>query len=164
MVTGRGFVRCCGLPRRRDRPPKALIPRWLAPFGNPTRDRREQRLNALLAELGQNPDHPDWLLLFDYVRLAREFPPSSLDVLRRLPTYPRTLALALLKADDQTLDRMVAVPTNAFFMDFAGCHSILKFLELDKVVKRAAGHPCQTRVPAWAGAVTVPTRWPATGR
>lgn len=68
------------------------------------RDRREQRLNALLGELGQNPDHPDWSLLFDYLRLAREFPPSSLDVLRRLPIYPRTLALALLKADDQTFE------------------------------------------------------------
>ncbi len=68
------------------------------------RDQREQRLNALLAELGQNPDHPDWLLLFDYVRLAREFPPSSLDVLRWLPAYPHTLALALFKADDETFE------------------------------------------------------------
>lgn len=68
------------------------------------RDRREQRLNALLAELGQNPDHPDWSLLLDYVRLAREFPPSSLDVLRRLPAYPRTLALALFKTDDETFE------------------------------------------------------------
>lgn len=41
-------------------------------------------------------------------------------------------------------------------------YSILKFLELDKVMKRAAGHSCQTRVPAWAGAVTVLTQWPAT--
>ncbi len=58
-------------------------------------ERRDQRLNAVIEELGQNPDHPDWVLLFDYVRLARKFPPSSLDVLRRLPTHPRTLALAL---------------------------------------------------------------------
>ncbi len=67
-------------------------------------ERRDQRLNAVLEALGQNPDHPDWLLLFDYVRLAREFPPSSMDVLRRLPAYPRTLALALFKADDETFD------------------------------------------------------------
>lgn len=67
-------------------------------------ERRDQRLNAVLEALGQNPDHPDWLLLFDYVRLAREFPPSSLDVLRRLPAYPRTLALALFKADDETIE------------------------------------------------------------
>jgi hypothetical protein len=67
-------------------------------------ERRDQRLNAVLEELGQNPDHPDWVLLFDYVRLAREFPPSSLDVLRRLPAHPRTLALALFKADDETFE------------------------------------------------------------
>ncbi len=67
-------------------------------------ERRDQRLNAVLEALGQNPDHPDWLLLFDYVRLAREFPPSSMDVLRRLPAYPRTLALALFKADDETFE------------------------------------------------------------
>lgn len=68
------------------------------------RDQRERRLNALLGELGQNPDHPDWPLLFDYLRLAREFPPSSLDVLRRLMTYPRTLALALFRTDDETFE------------------------------------------------------------
>ena len=67
-------------------------------------ERRDQRLNVVLEALGQNPDHPDWLLLFDYVRLAREFPPSSMDVLRRLPAYPRTLALALFKADDETFE------------------------------------------------------------
>ncbi|MCB1770571.1 MAG: STY4851/ECs_5259 family protein, partial [Candidatus Competibacteraceae bacterium] len=65
---------------------------------------RGQKLNALLAELGRNPDHPDWSLLFEYMRLAREFPPSSLDVLCALPAYPRTLALALFKADDETFD------------------------------------------------------------
>ncbi|TVR61726.1 MAG: hypothetical protein EA420_11240 [Candidatus Competibacteraceae bacterium] len=67
-------------------------------------EQRDQRLNAVLEALGQNPDHPDWLLLFDYVRLASEFPPSSLDMLRRLPTHPRTLALAVFKADDETFD------------------------------------------------------------
>jgi hypothetical protein len=67
-------------------------------------EQRDQRLNAVLEALGQNPDHPDWLLLFDYVRLAREFPPSSLDMLRRLPAHPRTVALALFKADDETFN------------------------------------------------------------
>ncbi len=67
-------------------------------------EQRERKLNAILAELGQNPDHPDWPLLFDYVRLAREFPPSSLDVLRGLPIHPHTLALALFKADDETFE------------------------------------------------------------
>ncbi len=67
-------------------------------------ERREQRLNALLEALGQNSDHPDWSLFFDYVRLAREFPPSSLDVLRGLPTHPHALAQALFRTDDETFD------------------------------------------------------------
>ncbi|MEI2782613.1 MAG: STY4851/ECs_5259 family protein [Candidatus Competibacter sp.] len=70
----------------------------------PDSGQREQKLSAVLAELGQNPDHPDWPLLLDYVRLTREFPPSSLDILRRLPAHSRTLALALFKADDETFE------------------------------------------------------------
>jgi len=88
-----------------DNPPTADDDASLAgAIQEPDRDQRQQRLNILLGELGQNPDHPDWPLLFDYLRLAREFPPSSLDVLRCLPKHPRTLALALLKADDQTFE------------------------------------------------------------
>jgi hypothetical protein len=68
------------------------------------REQREQQLNWLLTELGQDPDHSDWPLLFDYVRLAREFPPSALDVLNLLIQHPRTLALALLKADEETFE------------------------------------------------------------
>lgn len=79
-------------------------------------ERRDQRLNAVLEALGQNPDHPDWLLLFDYVRLAREFPPSSLDVLRRLPAHPRTLALALFKADDETFEPVWALSRQMPFL------------------------------------------------
>lgn len=30
------------------------------------REQREQQLNWLLTELGQDPDHSDWPLLFDY--------------------------------------------------------------------------------------------------
>ena len=70
---------------------------------------RQQKLDALLTELGQNPDHRDWPLLFDYVRLARKFPPSALDVLCHLVTHPRTLTLALLKADDETFEPMWAL-------------------------------------------------------
>lgn len=61
-------------------------------------------LSELLQELGQKPEHPDWLLLFDLIRLSREFPTSSLDVLSRLMAYPRTLAMALLKTDDELFD------------------------------------------------------------
>lgn len=72
----------------------------------PQREQREQSLNVLLAELGENPSHPDWPQLFAYVRFAREFPPSSFDVLRLLIGHPRTLAMALIKADDDTFDRV----------------------------------------------------------
>lgn len=74
---------------------------------NPTR--RQQKLDVLLTELGQNPDHADWPLLFGYVRLAREFPPSALDVLCWLAVHPRTLALALMKTDDETFEPMWAL-------------------------------------------------------
>lgn len=88
-----------------DNPPAASDDASLAgAIQEPDHDQRQQRLNILLGELGQNPDHPDWPLLFDHLRLAREFPPSSLDVLRCLPKHPRALALALLKADEQTFE------------------------------------------------------------
>jgi hypothetical protein len=77
-----------------------------AAIRKPSREQREQGLNELMSELSQNPAHPDWPRLFAYVRLAREFPPSSLDVLRLLVGHPRALALALLKADDNSFDRV----------------------------------------------------------
>jgi hypothetical protein len=83
-----------------DQPDEPADSALVAAIREPDAEQRQVALDALLAELGQNPDHPDWPLLFNYLQLAREFPPSSLDVLRRLPAYPRTLALALLKADD----------------------------------------------------------------
>ncbi len=70
----------------------------------PDAEQRDKALDALLSELDQHPDHADWPLLFNHLQLAREFPPSSLDVLRRLPAHPRTLALALFKADEQTFE------------------------------------------------------------
>lgn len=77
-----------------------------AAIRNPLREQRERCLNTLVSGLCQDPSHPDWPRLFAYIRLAREFPPSSLDVLRRLVAHPRTLALALLKADDDSFDRV----------------------------------------------------------
>ena len=80
------------------------------------REQREQQLNLLLTELGQDPDHSDWPLLFDYVRLAREFPPSALDVLNLLIQHPRTLALALLKADEDTFESVWALSRQMPFL------------------------------------------------
>jgi len=65
---------------------------------------REESLAAVLQHLGENPDDVDWPLLFDLIRLSREFPTSSLDVLTRLVSYPEALALALLKSDDDLFD------------------------------------------------------------
>lgn len=65
---------------------------------------REQILDEVLRQLGENPEDSDWFLLFDLIRLSREFPASSLNVLTRLVGYPQTLALALLKSDDELFD------------------------------------------------------------
>ncbi len=80
------------------------------------RDQRDQQLNGLLTELEQDPDHADWPLLFDYVRLAREFPPSALDVLRLLIQHPRTLALTLCKADEETFESVWALSKQMPFL------------------------------------------------
>jgi hypothetical protein len=65
-------------------------------------DRREILLHDVLKKLGENFSHPDWALLFNLIFLSREFPTSSLDVLTHLVSHPQTLALALLKADDES--------------------------------------------------------------
>jgi hypothetical protein len=70
---------------------------------------RNQRMDALLAAMGQCSSHPDWPLLFDYFSLTREFPPGSLDVINRLIQHPETLALALMRADEQSFGRVWAL-------------------------------------------------------
>ncbi len=66
----------------------------------PCSEQRAILLAEVLQALGQNSDHPDWSKLFELIRLSQEFPASSLDVLTRLVTFPQTLALTLLKADE----------------------------------------------------------------
>lgn len=70
---------------------------------------RDRLFPLLLAELGKDPNHADWPLLFDYFNLTREFPPSALDVLNRLTKNPATLAMALLKSDDESFERVWAL-------------------------------------------------------
>lgn len=65
-------------------------------------EQREILLHNVLKELGENFSHSDWELMFDLIVLSREFPTSSLDVLTHLVSHPQTLALALLKADDES--------------------------------------------------------------
>ena len=74
-----------------------------AAIREPKAYQRELMLNELLLELGKNPEHPDWLILFELIKLSREFSTSSLDVLTQLISFPQTLAMALLKADDDEL-------------------------------------------------------------
>ncbi|WP_421621998.1 STY4851/ECs_5259 family protein [Alkalilimnicola ehrlichii] len=74
---------------------------------DPDPQQRAEHIDATLQAMGEIPDHPDWNLLLGYVALAKEFPPNSLDVLRHLIRHPRTLAMALLMADDAQFDRLI---------------------------------------------------------
>jgi hypothetical protein len=70
---------------------------------------RKRLMPVILEELGRSPKHPDWPLLFEYLKLTREFPPSTLDVLNRLIEHPGTLAMALLMADEESFERVWAL-------------------------------------------------------
>lgn len=72
----------------------------------PNEEKRKVQLAQLVITLGQNAEHSDWPLMFDYIRLAHEFPPSALDVIKQLVIHPPALALALLKADENTFDQI----------------------------------------------------------
>lgn len=67
-------------------------------------EKRRHELDRILIELGDNLNDPDWALLFSYLRLTRDIPPSALDVVRQLINHPRTLAQALLRADDNMFE------------------------------------------------------------
>lgn len=71
-------------------------------------DAREDAIDRVLSELGYQPDHPDWSLLQDYIQLATEFPPKTVDVLRQLIRHPRTLAMALFMADGLRFERVMS--------------------------------------------------------
>lgn len=75
---------------------------------DPDPDRRGEKIDALIEEMGAIPAHPDWDLLQAYVALAMDLPPSSLDVFRHLIHHPRTLAMAALRADDERFRRLMA--------------------------------------------------------
>ncbi len=65
---------------------------------------RTAKLQDVLAALGTDPNHPDWQLLLDAIRLTRDYPPQTLEVLQQLISQPRTIALALFKADDDLFE------------------------------------------------------------
>ena len=65
---------------------------------------RQSELDRILYDLGVDPEHPDWPLLFRYVAMTREFPAAYFDVLRTLVKFPLTLSLALFKADEELFE------------------------------------------------------------
>lgn len=67
---------------------------------------RELAIDTILAEMGNVPDRPDWDLFLAYVAQAAEFPPNSLDVLRQVVRHPSTLAMALLRSDEDQFAHM----------------------------------------------------------
>ena len=83
-------------------------PRLADVIREPARERREEQLGSLIAEMGKTPAHPDWELLQSYVALAMDFPPNTLDVLRHLVRHPETLAMAALMADDERFRPLMA--------------------------------------------------------
>ncbi|WP_218137470.1 STY4851/ECs_5259 family protein [Thiohalorhabdus denitrificans] len=78
-------------------------------------DRRIYQIDEALQRLGAEPEHEDWELLLEYVALATEFSPKALDPLRRLVLHPTTLAMALLRADQERFDRLMLFPTQMSF-------------------------------------------------
>jgi hypothetical protein len=65
---------------------------------------RQSALDRVLSELGTDPEHPDWPLLFRYVAMTREFPAAYLDVLKALVKHPLTLSLALFEAEKERFE------------------------------------------------------------
>jgi len=65
---------------------------------------RQSELDRVLGNLGMDPEHPDWPLLFRYVAMTREFPAAYLDVLKALVKHPLTLSLALFKAGENVFE------------------------------------------------------------
>ena len=68
--------------------------------------RRKQSFNNSMMVLGNDPEQPNWELIFAYLELSREFPPSTLDVLTHLVAHPTTLVLLLLKSNDDNFNRV----------------------------------------------------------
>lgn len=78
--------------------------------------RRETAIARVIAELGASPDDPDWLLLTSFIELAQVFPPTSLDALCALTAQPRTLACALLRADEQAFEAIWSLSARMPFL------------------------------------------------
>ena len=79
-------------------------------------EKRLHELDCLLVALGEDANHPDWPLLFSYLNLSRDVPPSALDIVRQLVKHPRTLAQALLRADDAMFETVWSLASSLPFL------------------------------------------------
>lgn len=70
----------------------------------PVRATRQTKLQVLVGTLAANAEHPDWLRLFDYLRLTRTYPASAFDLLQHLVRSPEAIILTLLKSTDEEFD------------------------------------------------------------
>ncbi|NEV60365.1 STY4851/ECs_5259 family protein [Thiorhodococcus minor] len=104
------------VPAREGDTPAVEASPLAAAILEPHPERRQQALGLALMGLAEDPDHSDWALLLEYLRLAQEFPPSALDVLCVLVTHPRTLAQALMRADAQTFETIWALSRHLPFL------------------------------------------------
>ena len=70
----------------------------------PDSETRQERLQALVNTLASDTEHADWTRLFDYLRLTRTYPASSIDLFRNLVHAPEAIIMALLKSTDEEFD------------------------------------------------------------
>lgn len=65
---------------------------------------RPKRMRELVNALTENPDHPDWPQIFEYFKLARIYPASSMNLLSELARNPEAMALALIRSSEEDFD------------------------------------------------------------
>ena len=67
----------------------------------PDQEIRQEKLRTLVNALAADAKHADWPRLFDYLRLTREYPASSIDLFRHLRDAPEAMVMALLESADE---------------------------------------------------------------
>jgi hypothetical protein len=72
----------------------------------PILEDRVRAFNTILESMSISPSHEDWGLLFVFLKMTQEFPPSSFDVITSMITCPAIMAMALLKSDAESFDRV----------------------------------------------------------
>ena len=65
---------------------------------------RENMLSGWVEQIALDPEHTDWTIFFDYLKLIRPYPASALDLFRRFIKFPEAIVMALLKSSDENFD------------------------------------------------------------